>query len=229
MAAPEPLAAGRTLSHDEARVFYDRLGSLQDWQWWFEAPGRDAMVRHLELERATFVFELGCGTGRFAKELLESRLSLDARYVAVDQSDTMLHLAHEHLARFGRRVEVRRSSGEMRFDLADGSIDRFVSTYVLDLLSVDDIREALAEAHRLLASGGLLGLVSLGHGATRLARWVERGWLALHRRNPAAVGGCRPLELAEHLPEGLWRTRYHDRVTRLGVTSEVLVAERAGG
>lgn len=221
--------AARTLSHAEAKGFYDRLGSVQDWQWPFEQPARAAMVEQLALAEATAVFELGCGTGRFAKDLLERRLPLEARYLAVDVSDTMLRLSKSALSRFGARVEVRGSSGELRFDVPDGSIDRFVSTYVLDLLSESDVSAALGEAHRMLEPGGLLGLTSLTHGATRLAQRIERIWLTLHRGDPARTGGCRPLDLLDLLPREAWEVRHHEVVTRLGISSEVLVAAPRGG
>jgi len=218
--------AARTLSHDEARRFYDRLGSVQDWQWPFEQPAREAMVAHLALEDASAVFELGCGTGRFAKDLLERKLPLEARYLAVDVSETMLRLARSALSRFGTRVEVRNGGGDLGFDVPDASFDRFVSTYVLDLLSESDIAAALGEAHRMLKPGGRLGLVSLTHGETPLAQRIERIWLALNRRNPVSTGGCRPLALSDHVSPDAWALRHHQVVTRLGISSEVIVAER---
>ena len=217
----------QTLSHSEARRYYDRLGSVQDWQRPFEQPARESMTRRSALPEARAVFELGCGTGRFGKDLLESGLPLDARYLAVDASETMLKLARKNLARFGQRVEVRASSGEMRFDVPDASFDRFLSTYVFDLLSERNIEAALAEAHRMLRPGGLLGLVSLTHGATGFARQIERAWMAMYRYAPALTGGCRPLELLPRLPVGRWRLRHHEVLTRLGISSEVVVAERS--
>ena len=80
----------------------------------------------------------------------------------------------------------------------------------------------------MLAPGGLIGLVSLTHGTTGLAQQIERVWMALHRSNPARVGGCRPLELGEHLAPSAWRVRHQEVVTHLGISSEVLVAERNG-
>jgi hypothetical protein len=41
------------------------------------------------------------------------------------------------------------------------------------------------------------------------------------------VGGCRPLELRERLPDPYWRVRHHAKLAPFGVPSEVLVAERA--
>jgi demethylmenaquinone methyltransferase/2-methoxy-6-polyprenyl-1,4-benzoquinol methylase len=217
-----------TLSHAEAQRFYDRLGSVQDWQWPFEQPAREKMVEQMALGDAAAVFELGCGTGRFAKDLLERHLPIEARYLAVDVSDTMLRLSRRSLERFGPRVEVRPSGGSLRFVAADGGFDRWISTYVLDLLSESDIALALSEAQRLLKPGGRIGLVSLTHGATPLAQRIERIWLALHRRAPAWTGGCRPLALASHLDPDAWAVRHHEVVTSLGISSEVVVAERVG-
>jgi ubiquinone/menaquinone biosynthesis C-methylase UbiE len=217
-----------TLSHAEARRFYDRLGSVQDWQWPFEQPAREKMVEQMALGDASAVFELGCGTGRFAKDLLERHLPLEARYLGVDVSDTMLRLSRRSLERFGPRVEVRPSGGAQRFVAPDGGFDRWISTYVLDLLSESDIALALKEAQRLLMPGGRIGLVSLTHGATSLAQRIERIWLALNRRNAAWTGGCRPLALAGRLAPAAWSLRHHEVVTSFGISSEVIVAERVG-
>jgi ubiquinone/menaquinone biosynthesis C-methylase UbiE len=217
-----------TLSHAEARRFYDRLGSVQDWQWPFEQPAREKMVEQMALGDASAVFELGCGTGRFAKDLLERHLPLEARYLGVDVSDTMLRLSRRSLERFGPRVEVRPSGGALRFVAPDGGFDRWISTYVLDLLSESDIALALNEAQRLLMPSGRIGLVSLTHGATSLAQRIEGIWLALNRRNAAWTGGCRPLALAGRLAPAAWSLRHHEVVTSFGISSEVIVAERVG-
>ena len=44
----------------------------------------------------------------------------------------------------------------MHVDLPDRSFDRFISTYVLDLLSEENIDSLLSEAYRILRTGGLL-------------------------------------------------------------------------
>lgn len=61
---------GRTLSHREAG------GSTTAWDGAFET--------------ATHVFELGCGTGRFAERLLERHLPATARYKGIDLGPTMV-------------------------------------------------------------------------------------------------------------------------------------------
>ena len=52
-------------------------------------------------------------------------------------------------------VAIQQTSGP-RFDLSDATFDRFISTYVLDLLSEENIDSLLSEAYRILRTGGLL-------------------------------------------------------------------------
>ena len=212
-----------TLSHARAREFYDRFGAKQDLQRFYEDRAIDALLAHANMPAATSVFELGCGTGRLAERLLRNYLSAQASYVGVDVSSTMIELAGRRVQPWAGRAEVRQTSGSLRLDLPEASIDRFVSTYVLDLLSDDDIATLLAEARRMLVRGGLLCLASLSTGTTRWSRAVSRAWAAIHARRPMWVGGCRPLELGDYLAG--WRVRYHDKVRSLGITTEVVVAD----
>jgi len=110
------------------------------------------------------------------------------------------------------------------FARASGSCDRFVSTYVADLLSTSDIAALFGEAHRLLVPGGRLCLVSLTPGPTWFSRRVTTLWTGIHRLMPSLVGGCRPLELRAWLPGTQWHVDYHHVVTAFGIPSEILIA-----
>ncbi len=215
----------RTLSRRRARRFYDRLGAGQDSQRFYENPATGDLAAHADFEHAHSVFELGCGTGSFAERLLAGALPPGAHYLGVDLSETMAGLAGDRLARFGPRASVIRIPGEPEVDLPEGGADRFVSNYVLDLLPGDEIRAWLAEAHRVLAPGGLLCLVSLTHGTGLLSKSVIGLWRGLHRLSPVLVGGCRPVELLDHVGAG-WEVRYRRTVVAFAVPSEVLVAAR---
>jgi len=217
---------GRTLSHAEAKRFYDRLGGGQDRQAFYEDRVLDCLRSHLELGGARAVVELGCGTGRFAARLLSEDLGAQARYLALDASDTMVDLARHRLEPFGARAEVRRTDGSPLLPVQDGAFDRFVSTYVLDLLSLEDIRIVLDEARRVLVPGGLLGVAGLTPGESGAAWLCSRLWGAVHRLHPALVGGCRPLVVGELLPEEDWKLRHRRVVSTWAIPSEVLVAER---
>ena len=162
--------------------------------------------------------------GAFAARLVHRRLPADARYVGLDISGTMVSLARERLKPWSDRARVYQSDGSPRIPEPDGSFDRFVSTYVLDLLAPDFIERLLSEAHRVLVPGGKLCLVSMTFGMSPLSRAVCWGWQRLWRFSPGIVGGCHPIELSDYLPSGAWKPNHQNKVTSWGITSEVLVA-----
>lgn len=220
-----------TLSHAEARAVYDRLGAWLNSQAFYEDPVLAEMIAHGDFAQARSVFEFGCGTGRLAARLLANYLPPEASYAAIDVSPRMVALASARLAPWRGRVTITPSDGTPRLPLADGACARVVSTYVLDLLSDEDIGRFLAEARRVLdVEDGRLCLVSLSWGTTGVSRLVSRAWRGIHRIRPALLGGCRPIDLSRHLSETAWTRLHRDRLTRFGVTSEIIIARpRAAG
>lgn len=217
---------GEMLSHAQARRFYDRMGRRQDWQGFYENAAKKRLAAQMAFSSARSVVEFGCGTAGFADTLLRDELPAEARYLGIDISPTMVDLARRRLVSWGERAEIRRSEGGMDLELESASADRFVSIYVLDLLTRGDIRHLLAEAHRVLTAGGLLGLVSLTPGFTPFSRLVSRTWSAVHAWRPSLVGGCRPIRLDEFVDGPRWAVRHRSRVSSFGVPSEVLVAAK---
>lgn len=214
----------RTLTREEAKAFYDTFGVKQDQQSFYEERALQALVDNAACQVASFVFELGCGTGRFAQGLLDRHLPATARYLGVDISQTMVDLAAGRLAPFAPRARVALASGEPALSLPDASIDRFVSTYVFDLLPVEEQRRWLTEARRVLRPGGLLCLVGITPGVTPLSRTIMGLWQWLFARNPKWVGGCRPTSATERLEADEWEIRFRKVVVAWGVASEVIIA-----
>lgn len=214
-----------TLSRSALRRIYDRVGRWQDTQSVYEAPALEALVAHAPFDTTHALFELGCGTGRFAARLLRNHLPSSARYVGVDLSATMTRQARRRLAPFAPRASVRHTDGGLRFPDPDDAFDGAVATYVLDLLPPDDIQTVLAEFHRLLRPGSPLCLAGLTHGHTVVSRGTSMLWSAVHRVAPALVGGCRPLDTRPFLDaDDRWRVEHHCIVTGAGIPSEVIVA-----
>lgn len=209
-----------------AQRFYDRFGAKQDAQGFYELPALRDLESHLDLKTCRAVVEFGCGTGRFAAELLAGALPPDATYLGLDISRTMVGLTVERLGRFGSRAQVRQSDGSPRIDSPTGVCDRFISNYVLDLLPDEEIRSVLLEAHRLVIPGGMLGLVSLTHGPTPASWLVSTLWSGAHKVWPGLVGGCRPVELLRFVSPPQWTIKHRNIVTPYGVPSEIVVAIR---
>jgi ubiquinone/menaquinone biosynthesis C-methylase UbiE len=214
------------LSYEQAKRFYDWMGAKQDTQSFYERLALADLVAHLELAGAEKVIEFGCGTGRLAEELFNRYLPLSACFVGLDLSSTMVELAKGRTARFGRRAAIQQTSGTTRVDLPDGAFDRFISTYVLDLLSEKDIDSLLSEAYRVLTNGGLLGVVSLTRGSRGLSRFVTWTWERLHQFSPMLMGGCRPIKIRPLLEDLKWKVRHRNVVTPFAIASEIVVAAK---
>jgi SAM-dependent methyltransferase len=218
--------AMKTLSPTAARRVYDRIGWKQDTQAFYEDRASSKLLPHLDLATASSVFEFGCGTGRFAAMLLAKHLPPNAIYRAVDISPVMAELARVKFVPYGSRASVKLTDGSPPVDEPSGSYDRFLSNFVLDLLSLEDVARVIAEANRMLKPGGLIGLSSLTTGFTPVSRVFGRLWARIHAFRPALLGGCRALDLLEFLPADRWKIRHHVRVAPLGIALEGVVAER---
>ncbi len=216
---------GITLTREQARRVYDRIGRLQDTQAFYEGPALELLIRYGEFEKAHHVLEFGCGTGHLACRLFSKHLPQDARYRALDISPGMVRLARQHLAPFADRAEVVLTEGAPPTMEPSRSADRFVSSYVLDLLPEEEITAVIREAHRILVPGGRLCLVSLSTGVGPLSCLVSRMWSRLQTWHPALVGGCRPIDLLAFVSTDRWDVLHHERVAPFGVPGEIMIAE----
>lgn len=215
------------LDSEAARRVYNRIGRFQDTQRFYEDPATLLLVELADLDSGHAVFELGCGTARLAVKLLTSSLPSDARYLGVDVSPVMVRLASHRLAPWAGRATVQLlEPPAVTLPGDNGTFDRFIASYVFDLLTPAAASALIAEAARLLVPGGQLGLVSLTHGPTASSRVISSVWNAITRRWPSLVGGCNPIELADLVTGPEWAVQQREVVVRFGVPSEVVVARR---
>ncbi|MCK7519016.1 MAG: methyltransferase domain-containing protein [Ignavibacteriales bacterium] len=135
------------VAHEAARTFacrretfYDAFGARQDGAGYYEDVTLAELTRFAKFESGTSIAEFGCGTGRFAAEMLRVN---NASYWGCDVSATMVQLSRTRLAEFGGRVTLWKSSGETKIPLQDESCDHFISNYVLDILSAREIEASV--------------------------------------------------------------------------------------
>lgn len=212
------------LTRSQARRFYDRFGAKQDAQAFYEDAALDDLIAHAHFDLAESIFEFGCGTGRLASLLLAKQLPASSRYFGIDISQTMIDIARQRVSPYGKRASVALSDDSISFPLRKCSVDRVVSTYVLDLLSEEDIGRVLSEAHRVLTPTGKLCLVSLTNGKSLTSRAISGLWSRLFHLYAPAVGGCRPIRLSSFMHQKFWVIEYCNVISQFGVPSEVLVA-----
>ena len=214
----------RTLTPSQARAYYDGYGAKQDTQGWYEDKAMDELCAHAGFQEAEAVLEFGCGTGKLAHRLLDAELPAGATYLGLDISSEMISLSASRLEAFKNRAKVQLTDGEVTFDLPYASYDRFVSTYVFDLLSEQDASQILTEAHRILKPGGRLCIASLTEGQSRWSKLVSKSWAFVQRISPSTVGGCRPIIVDAHLDSAMWSIQHRKLLSAFGLPSEVLIA-----
>ena len=212
------------LSPSVAARVYDRIGRLQDTQAPIERAAIDRLVAAGNLGQAKAVFELGCGTGALAARLLRDVLPRDSTYVGADVSSRMVALARQRVAPWADRAQVIQLDGSLPLPQPDCSADRFVATYVFDLLEPGYASQVLDEAHRVLSREGLLCVTSLTRGRSRRAKAISSAWLRLWRLAPRLVGGCRPISVRQLLEPKRWQVNEDATIEAWAVPSEVLVA-----
>ncbi len=219
-----PPYGGGQPTPDQLRAFYDHLGARQDSQAFYEEPAIREMVKRGAFREAHAVFEFGFGTGRLAEKLLSQYLPAYCLYQGVDFSPAMVDFSRQRLEPWAHQALVQRTDGGVTLPVGEGTYDRFVATYVLEILTDGQIRDLLAEARRILTDDGVLCLVNLTFGEGGLTKLVSSVWQWVHRLRPLWVGGCRPIRLKKYLVDNGWRIVHYHPVTAFGITSEVLIA-----
>ena len=219
--------AAMPLDAAAARRVYDRIGRLQDSQRLYEDAATRRLAELADFEGCGSVFELGCGTARYAAHLLERRLPATATYLGVDVSPRMVALASERLARWSPRARVLLlEPPALRLPAEDGVFDRFVSTYVFDLLSPDDARAADRRGRPRACPRGAAGVGQPHPRDHPFEPDLLDRWQALAERWPSLVGGCQPIDLRELIAGPAWSIVRCEVVVRFAVPSQVLIASR---
>ena len=144
---PGSLAAPRIFSPD----YYRALREIERRHPWARAMRRLEIAlidRHAPHRPRLRTLDVGCGAGLFLTELKALRPAVEPW--GGDSADTAARLALQTgLARVAR-------FDACRLPFPDGSFDVAVSNDVLQHMGRDGFRQALAEASRVLAPGGLL-------------------------------------------------------------------------
>lgn len=210
-----------TISTEEARCFYERLGIGHDLGEQFEREAKARGLERLKLQPGLRVLNVGVGTGK-EQRLIQQQLHPSGAAVGIDLSRTMLRLSRERVPPPGNRLLCEANAIALPF--RDAVFDRVFSSYMLDLIPSRDISLILREMRRVLRPGGHFVGVSLTEGTTLGSRALMGGWKAFYRVSPYALGGCRPVRLTYPLLKAGFAEVEREVVVQLGMPSEVVVA-----
>jgi ubiquinone/menaquinone biosynthesis C-methylase UbiE len=212
-----------TISAEDARCFYDRLGPLYDLGERFEQKAKTRGMALLNLSPGLQLLNVGVGTGELQAKIQEAVLP-GGLAAAVDVSAVMLRLSQERVPAPGNGALCLADGRNLPF--ATASFDRLFSSYVLDLTPVTVIPVFLREMLRVLRPGGTAVLVGLTEGVTLASRVMMAGWKAFYRLSPTSLGGCRPLRLTYSLLQAGFVDVRREVVVQSGMPSEILVSRR---
>lgn len=94
----------------------------------------------------TSILDIGCGNGRFAKQIL-----VDYKYTGVDPSKELINIAKKELPDIADQFSVYDGT---TLPFSDKSFDNIVSFAVMHHVSPDNIVAWLTESKRVLKTGG---------------------------------------------------------------------------
>lgn len=147
------------------------------------------------------VLEVATGPGQILLEILKRVDPIHFVY-GVDLSWKMLEKSRRRVRGAGHN-NLRLAEADTRYlPYADRAFDVVYCSYMLDILSVEDILVALKEFKRVLKGSGRVILVNLSKQSPQRRTWVEY----LYKWLPAAwvpyvLGGCRPVSLADFVKD----------------------------
>lgn len=232
-----------TLSRAQAREVYDgfaRKGHIggKDTSTGYGGPAVQALLTMALFGDAKTVFEFGCGQAKLANLVLADTAP-HLSWTAVDQSPEMISRARQSMEPYGDRfscalLDTGEPAAAAKASGTVSKVDRYISTFVLDLLSERDMYAVLDDAQaRLEPKTGLLLLAGITWGWRDSLRTFAMTlvWEVLYRFVPRVVGGCRPQQLAPYLRARGWTVVSEQRTLPNGfpwMVSEVIAARPPG-
>ena len=150
----------QTMQHDSSTRSWNAMGE----EWLTLAQTGESrmhfimphMLRYMGDVRDLRILDLGCGEGGYSRQLAAA----GADVTAVDCSEAAIAYARQQAQHEGLDVACHVRNANDLFDLADASFDVVLSSMML--MDVEDLAGTLAEAVRVLKSGGRM-FVSILH------------------------------------------------------------------
>jgi len=146
---------GSALEKRQVKRAYALYSPVYDFLFdWIFHPGRQAAVKHLDIQPGDRILEVGIGTG-LNLPLYPSHCQL----VGIDLSRQMLEKAQAKIEQLGLDNVILKVMDAAATDFADNEFDRALATYVIS--AVPDPVAVLREMRRVVKPGG--ALVILNH------------------------------------------------------------------
>jgi ubiquinone/menaquinone biosynthesis C-methylase UbiE len=200
-------------------TLYRRIAPKYDiWATLTESKARSRCLEAAAIKNGESVLEVAVGTGLAFAETL--KMNPSGRNEGIDITDDMVIRAIKRAETLGVK-NYRLSIGDA-YDLEydDDTFDVLVNNYMFDLLPETDFQGVLSEFKRVLRPGGRLVVVNMTKGE----HWYNGIWEAVYRINPAALGGCRGVDLLPYIQSSGFNGVKREFISQLTFPSELVYA-----
>jgi ubiquinone/menaquinone biosynthesis C-methylase UbiE len=199
---------------------WSQLSRLYALQLPLEREALRVLASMLDLDESSRLLDVATGTG--------AMLSAAARVGSPPRQATGLDSSPKMLARVpplpvGWQLICANAAA---VPVPDASFDRVSLAYLLHFLDAEGRASVLAEAHRILTPGGLLGTVTVAPPAGRPARLLRAPVEAMGSTSTGPLAGLRSLDPRPDLEQAGFIS-LRGRHTRRGYPSLCVVATRS--
>jgi ubiquinone/menaquinone biosynthesis C-methylase UbiE len=209
------------------RSFYDRISSAYDLiSDAGEGAARNKGIELLNLQPGEKVLDIGYGTGSAAIELAK-RVGPAGQVWGIDISPGMNRVAEKKVQEAGLATTVKLEVGSaLKLPYDDNAFDAVYMSFTLELFPEDDIVATLAEAQRVLHSGGRIAVVAMAtvrDGAQD--SMLEKTYKWTHRHFPHIVD-CRPIDAEKFIAAAGFNITTDDRLDIFTMPVAAVVARK---
>jgi demethylmenaquinone methyltransferase/2-methoxy-6-polyprenyl-1,4-benzoquinol methylase len=204
-------------TYDKISHWYDKLAGSSEQE--FVQLG----LEKLAVSRDEVVLEVGFGTGDALVALAQS-VGDSGKIYGIDISEGMLNAAQEKLKAAGLtdRAELRVGDAA-QLPYEDHFFDGVFMSFTLELFDTPEIPVVLAEAWRVLRSGGRLSVVAMSREGNaglmlRLYEWA-------HDKLPKYID-CRPIFVQKALKEAGLQVTDSELRSMWGLPVEIVTARK---
>jgi len=131
------------LSPEDVKRFYDRIGSRQDWQRFYESSRCQRIDCSFCFRVSIISFRVRMRNGSMSFATTTASSTPNGALRCSGQSRTVIGQTGRRLKPWSGRARACLSHGSPQIPEPDRSFDRFIATYVLDLLAPDFIDQLL--------------------------------------------------------------------------------------
>lgn len=237
-------------------LFYDQFGGIlmnDMYHYLFEYAAMKDMITQCDFQVGDNIVEIGTGSGFLADKIIhqlnelikkstekESEEKRSSLYFGIDVSSTMYekaskqvksHFISHQLDSRLTKVQMNLVSNSLEFTKQNISfpVDKFILTYVMDLMPQEDLQQFVNVFHsKLRSKSSKVCVVNLTYGFTPLSRIITNLWQVLYvTLGSHVVGGCRPLNILEYFNEQTgFQVIYKNNIVSTSLPSEVAIISK---